>query len=151
VLGLVLIATTVAVLGALYAIGRMWTRTAAVTPADDLRPFATFDGGERYADDAELARVESDGPSGAGEGVLGALVDLLRSRGVTVHPIEPESYGFMTVIELAGEDIILRIGAAGVPDWMLFVTAPNGRVALQITDALASLADIHNITWELRD
>jgi hypothetical protein len=151
VFALVVIATTVAALGAIYVMGRMWARAGTRVPAEELRPFATFDGGDRYVSDDERTRVDASGPSGAGEGMLAALVEILRVRGVAVNPIEPEDYGFMTVIELAGEDIILKIGASGDTDWMLFVKTPDGRVPLQITDALASLADVRNITWELRD
>lgn len=116
-------------------------------PPAALGPHATFDGGGRYATETERMRVELDGPGSAGEGLLMALVDALRARGAGTHPVEPESYGFMTVVELDGEDVILELGAGSEQDWLLFVKAPSGKVPHQVMDALRSLADLRNVTW----
>jgi len=133
---------------ALFVVARRWATTQPPPPTP-LGPHAMFDGGERYATAEERMRIETDGPSGAGEGVLSALVDALRARGVGTNPVEPESYGFMTVVEIDGEDVILELGAGGDQAWLLFVKAPSGKVAPQIMDALRSLEDVRNVTWSL--
>lgn len=131
---------------ALFVIARRWM-TPATAKSAALGPHAMFDGGDRYATDDERMRIETDGPSGAGEGVLMALVDALRARGVATNPVEPESYGFMTVVEIDGEDIILELAAGGDQDWLLFVKAPSGKVPMEIMDALRSLDGVRNISW----
>ncbi len=135
------------VAGVVYWMVRAWARAGTVVPSEPDRPHALFDGGERYATADEQARIELDGPSAAGEGVLMAIVDALRARGVGTNPIEPESYGYMTVVEIDDEDVILRIGSGGDRDWMLFVEAPSGAVPPQIEDALRSLENVRNVEW----
>ena len=97
----------------------------------------------------ERLRIETDGPGGAGEGVLLALVEALRARGVGTNPVEPESYGFMTVVEIDGEDVVLTLAAGGDQAWILFVKAPSGKVPMEIMDALRSLEDVRNVTWSV--
>lgn len=147
-LGLQILAI-VAVVGVLYIVVRAWARNAMPRKSEPLGPHAMFDGGERYATADERLNVEHDGPSGAGEGVLLALVDALRARGVITNPVEPESYGFMTVVEIDGEDVILSLAAGGEQDWVLFVKAPSGKVPVEIMNALRSLTDIRNVTWSV--
>jgi hypothetical protein len=130
----------------LYVFVRGW-RAASPPKSEPMGPHARFDGGDRYVTADERLRVETDGPGGAGEGVLEALVDALRARGVGTNPVEPESYGFMTVVEIEGEDIILTLAAGGDQDWILFVKAPSGKVPIEIMDALRSLEDVRNVTW----
>jgi hypothetical protein len=132
----------------LVVVVRRWIRGPSETiPPPSMGPHAMFDGGQRYVTSDERMRIETDGPSGAGEGVLMALVDALRAKGLETNPIEPESYGFMTVVEIDGEDVVLELGAGGDQEWILFVKAPSGKVAPQIIDALHSLADVRNINW----
>lgn len=130
---------------ALFVIARRLAASAAAK-SEPMGPHAMFDGGDRYVTADERMRVETDGPSGAGEGVLMALVDALRARGVGTNPVEPESYGFMTVVEIEGEDIILELAAGGDQDWLLFVKAPSGKVPMEIMDALRSL-EVRNVSW----
>jgi len=133
---------------ALFVVARRWANTQP-SRAEPLGPHAMFDGGAHYATAEEQMRIETDGPSGAGEGVLMALVAALRARGVGTNPVEPESYGFMTVVEIDGEDVILELGAGGEQAWLLFVKAPSGKVPLQIMDALRSLEGVRNVTWSV--
>ena len=133
---------------ALFVVARRWANTQPPKP-EPLGPHAMFDGGDHYATAEEQMRIETDGPSGAGEGVLMALVAALRARGVGTNPVEPESYGFMTVVEIDGEDVILELGAGGEQAWLLFVKAPSGKVPLQIMDALRSLEGVRNVTWSV--
>ena len=128
---------------------RGWRAAGARAKTESMGPHARFDGGTRYVTADDRMRVETDGPGGAGEGVLLALVDALRARGVGTNPIEPESYGFMTVVELDGEDVILTLAAGGDQDWILFVKSPSGRVPMEIMDALRSLEDVRNVTWSV--
>ena len=144
-----------AVVGAIivvYFVSRAWVRSGTPKPTETperMGPHAMFDGGERYATADERLRVETDGPGGAGEGVLMALVDAMRARGIETNPIEPETYGFMTVVELDGEDVVLQLAAGGDQDWVLFVKAPSGRVPVEIMNALRSLEDVRNVTWSV--
>jgi hypothetical protein len=124
-------------------------RTSNNNKAEAMGPHAKFDGGQTYVTADERLRVETDGPGGAGEGVLLALVDALRTRGVGTNPVEPESYGFMTVVELDGEDVVLTLAAGGDQDWILFVKSPSGRVPMEIMDALRSLGGVRNVTWSV--
>ncbi|MBA3501040.1 MAG: hypothetical protein H0T65_11735 [Deltaproteobacteria bacterium] len=130
-----------------YVFARGWRAASARRRSEPMGPHAKFDGGDRYVTADERLRVETDGPGGAGEGVLMALVDALRARGVGTNPVEPESYGFMTVVEVDGGDIILTLAAGGDQDWILFVKAPNGKVPMEIMDAVRSLEDVRNVTW----
>jgi hypothetical protein len=148
VVGLQILAL-VAVIGLLYVVARAWARNAMPRKSEPLGPHAMFDGGERYATADERLNVEHDGPSGAGEGVLLALVDALRARGVITNPVEPETYGFMTVVEIDGEDVVLSLAAGGEQDWVLFVKAPSGKVPVEIMNALRSLGDLRNVTWSV--
>jgi hypothetical protein len=120
----------------------VWTMRAPVNPREPLGAHAMFDGGERYSTAEERMRIET-------EGVLLALVDALRGRGVTTNPVEPETYGFMTVISIEGEDIILELSAGGDQTWILFVKAPSEKVPVEVMDALRSLDDVRNIKWQL--
>ncbi len=147
------IAIVVATLFVLYTFAQKWTaatrRRRPPPPPEPAKPHATFDGGERYATADERLRIETDGPSAGGEGLLMAIVDALRARGVTTNPVEPESYGYMTVITIDGEDIVLRIGSWGRElEWSLFIESPTGRLPPQIDEALRSLEDIHNVQWK---
>lgn len=135
-----------AALVVIYSIAR--ARTRATKRAEPLGPHATFDGGEQYATADERLHIEHDGPSGAGEGLLLAIVAALRARGFATHPVEPEAYGFMSVVEIDGEDVILTLGAGGEQAWILFVRAPSGKVPVEIMNALRTL-HVRNVTWSL--
>ena len=116
-------------------------------PEPLLPPHAMFDGGRRYATERELGITGPD-TDGLGEGILMALVDALRALGVTSgNPIEPEDHGFMTVVEMDGEDVVLQIGMGGDQHWMLLVKSPSGRVPGRLMSALATLDDIRNVKW----
>ena len=116
-------------------------------PAPLLPPHAMFDGGHRYATERELGITGSE-TDGLGEGLLMALVDALRAYGVTSNnPIEPEDHGFMTVVEIDGEDVILQIGIGGDQQWLLLVKSPSGRVPSQLRSALSSLDDVRDVKW----
>ena len=146
-----MLAVVVAVLLA-YLLSRSWARSGKPKPAktpERMGPHAMFDGGDRYTTADERLRIETDGPGGAGEGVLMALVDAMRARGIVTNPIEPETYGFMTVVELDGEDVVLQLAAGGDQDWVLFVKSPSGRVPVEIMNALRSLEDVRNVTWSV--
>ena len=130
-----------------YFIARAWTRAGAAKKADPLGPHATFDGGERYATADEKLTVEHDGPAGAGIGLLQALVEALRARGLETNEVEPEDYGFMTVVKVGGEDVILQLGAGGQAEWTLFVRSPSGKVPMEVMDAVRSLEGLRNLTW----
>ena len=134
----------VAGLVGLVALSRWWTEQPVAAPAaSGLGPHASFAGGDRYATEAERGS-DSDA---RGEGLLMALVDALRARGVGTNPVEPEPHGFMTVVEIDGDDVILRVGTGGEQDWLLFVKSPSGKVPQQIVDALASLEDVRDVNW----
>ena len=145
-LGLVVV---VAVFYVLYRIARFrYAAEQARQPPEPAKPRATFEGGQRYATADEKLRIETDGPSACGEGMLLAIVDALRARGVVTNAVEPESYGYMTVITVSGEDVVLRIGSWGKDfEWTLYVESPSGKVATEISDALRSLEDIREIKW----
>ena len=136
----------------LLVLSRSETATPVATtppapPEPLLPPHAMFEGGHRYATERELgiAGTETDG---LGEGLLMALVDALRHRGViSDSPIEPEDHGFMTVVAIDGTDVILQIGIGGDQQWMLLVKSPHGRVPGVVMDALASLEDVRNVRW----
>ena len=149
----VLVLTILAVAAAVWLLSvfvRGWRAAGArASKAEAMGPHARFDGGQTYVTADERLRVETDGPGGAGEGVLLAIVDALRTRGVGTNPVEPESYGFMTVVNLDGEDVVLTLAAGGDQDWILFVKAPSGRVPMEIMDALRSLSDVRNVTWSV--
>jgi hypothetical protein len=141
-LALLVVGATVYVI---YTMARKWAVASAPPPEPD-DPHAAFDGGEHYATDDERLRVETDGPSGAGEGVLMALVDALRARGYETNHVEPETYGFSTVVEIDGADVVLHIGAGGDCDWMLWVKTSDQKVPAQVEAALRTL-DVRNIRW----
>ena len=131
----------------LVVVARRWAEQPIAAPASaSLGPHASFAGGHRYATEAERALDGGDADS-LGEGLLMAIVDALRARGVGTNPVEPEPYGYMTVIEIDGDDVILQIGAGGEQDWLLFVKSPTGKVPQQVIDALASLDDVRDVTW----
>src|SRR5687767_3151885 len=134
----------------LYAFAKArYRRESAARPAEPARPRASFEGGEVYATADEKLRIETDGPSAGGEGILMAIVDALRARGVVTNPVEPESYGYMTVITVGGEDVVLRLGSWGREfEWTLYVESPSGKVASEILDALGSLENIRNVAWK---
>ena len=134
-----------ATLYVIYTMARKWA-VASAPPPEPVAPHATFDGGESYVTEDERQRIELDGPSGAGEGILMALVDALRARGFETNPVEPENYGFSTVVEIEGADIILRIGSGGDAEWILWVYAPENRLPQDIDSALRSLS-IRNLRW----
>jgi hypothetical protein len=140
-----------AVIVVVYFVSRLWVRqgTPPVKQPEPLGPHATFDGGARYATADERLSVEHDGPGGAGEGILLAIVDALRARGIETNPVEPETYGFMTVVELDGEDVVMQLAAGGEREWVLFVKSPSGRVPAEIMNALRSLEDVRNVTWSV--
>ena len=127
----------------------LWAQRTAPKRNEPLGPHATFDGGERYATADEKLSVEHDGPSGAGVGILMAIVDALRARGLETNEVEPEDYGFMTVVKVGGEDVILQISAGGQQEWTLFVRAPSGKVPMEVMDAVRSLEAIRNLTWSV--
>lgn len=138
-----------ATLFVLYAMARkVSAQRRPQPPSEPPKPHATFDGGEAYATADERMRIETDGPSAGGEGVLMAIVDALRARGVATNPVEPEDYGYMTVITVAGEDVILRVGSwGGEYEWLLFVEAPSGTVPPEVDAALRSLDNVRNVRW----
>ena len=127
----------------------VWSQRGAAKPNEPLGPHATFDGGERYATSDEKLAVEHDGPAGAGIGILMAIVDALRARGLETNEVEPEDYGFMTVVKVGGEDVILQISSGGQQEWTLFVRAPSGKVPMEVMDAVRSLEAIRNLTWSV--
>jgi hypothetical protein len=80
--------------------------------------------------------------------MLLAIVDALRAKGAQTNPIEPESYGYMTVVGVGGEDVVLRVGSWGREfEWTLYVESPSGKVAPEIDAALRSLVDVRNVKW----
>lgn len=137
------------VLVVLYVAARAWARANKAKTAEPMGPHAMFDGGERYETADEKLSVEHDGPAGAGIGLLMAIVDALRARGLETNEVEPEDYGFMTVVKVGGEDVILQIGAGGDQEWTLFVRAPSGKVPMEVMDAVRSLEGIRNLTWSV--
>ena len=145
------ILAVVAAVWLFYVFARGWRAAAARTNSNNkaaaMGPHAKFDGGQTYVTADERLRIETDGPGGAGEGVLLAIVEALRTRGVGTNAVEPESYGFMTVVEIDNEDIVLTLAAGGDQDWILFVKAPSGKVPMEIMDARRSLEDVRNVTW----
>lgn len=145
----------VAGLVGLVALSRWWAGEAppvdVTAPAEPIpslvEPHAVFDGGHRYATEQERA-ADASTSERRGEGLLMALVDALRARGITAtNPIEPEHYGYMTVVEIDGEDVILQLAAGGPQEWRLWVKAPSGRVPPSVVDALHALEDIRNVRW----
>jgi hypothetical protein len=156
------------VVGALVFLLVLWPAGPAMpvstvpSPEPLLPPHAMFAGGHRYATERELGIIGSaaggsaaggsvaggSDTDGLGEGLLLALVDALRLRGVTsTNPIEPEDHGFMTVVDIDGDDVILQIGVGGDRQWLLLVRSPSGTVPSVVMDALASLDDVRDIAW----
>jgi hypothetical protein len=130
------------------AVRRYQAAAGSRPPAEPPKPYATFEGGHTYATADEKLRIETDGPSACGEGMLLAIVDALRAKGAQTNPIEPESYGYMTVVGVGGEDVVLRVGSWGREfEWTLYVESPSGKVAPEIDAALRSLVDVRNVKW----
>jgi hypothetical protein len=146
---LLVFVVAVVTLVVLYGMANKWARARAPQPpSEPAKPHATFVGGQRYATADETLRIETDGPSAGGEGVLLALVDALHAHGAITNPVEPEDYGYMTVVTVGGEDVILRIGSWGAEfEWTLYVESPSGKVAPEIDVALRSLGDVRDVTW----
>jgi hypothetical protein len=152
VLVLKLIAVGLGLVGLVIAAKRWASAVPAVAKHEPEPPHATFEGGSRYLLEHEREPADDGDLSGHGEGVLTAIVDVLRARGLGTNPVEPLSYGYMTVVEIDGEDVILDIGVAdfcddGEPEWKLFVKARDHQVPRQIREALAALAGIRNVQW----
>jgi len=127
----------------------VWSQRGAAKSNEPLGPHATFDGGEHYATADEKLAVEHDGPAGAGVGLLMAIVAALRARGLETNEVEPEDYGFMTVVKVGGEDVIIQISAGGQQEWTLFVRSPSGKVPMEVMDAVRSLEGLRNLTWSV--
>jgi hypothetical protein len=148
VTGLLALVVVVATIFVIYSVARRSAGPRARPPAEPPKPYATFEGGHSYTTTDERMRIELDGPSACGEGVLLAIVDALRAKGAQTNPVEPESYGYMTVVGVGGEDVILRVGSWGREfEWTLYVESPSGKVAPEIDSALRSLLDVRNVKW----
>ena len=131
-------------------LSRRWRRAVQrePSPPEPIKPHATFTGGDRYCTADERLRVETDGPSAWGEGILMAIVEAPRARGATTNQVEPESYGYMTVVNVDGEDIVLRIGSWGREfEWTLYVESPSRKVPDMVVEAVRSLEDLRDVVW----